>query len=510
MWFFLVCLAVIGTARCQLCNDCSCIPGKQPSQKSSFSVPEAFKRDKITPDYLPVPPKDFLTGPFVSADVNLGNFISPLRAIDPLLFQYDKAQGNKNYTLVLIDIDAPVMSKAKGFVNLLVVNIPGVDSITTGDLAVPFSPAMPSLGSGMHRVIGLFYEQEKYIDPDQIDLLGLARTRLIPQINVFTQTYGLGDPVAGNFFKTELSYYAIVIAGFCMDFNLDHSIHGETVTSRIVWTSNIVLGTVITCVGAYGAPNRLHDVISALNKIEKVKCQVKGANQDHTEKKHIISLLAYLGMVTVLIIADLYKDTCEEIEFGHHVNLIVMNSFFSLEYFVHELIVIQFTLIAAQVQHIFVEVNEKLQDIKDNLDKQQGSFEPPREIKNKNINSVIDSLYLKDTEKDLNGDYKTIRSLAHSYEAICDIVEKIGCSHKVLNLCLLTSSFLHLVVTPYYDIFTNIYALIRKPSVLLIRIVWFYVHLFNLGLLVEPWHQIQVQIMGAVTTYLVIIFQFRS
>ncbi|XP_047511612.1 protein D1-like [Pieris napi] len=204
---FVLVLGIVG-AQAQCSNDCFCIPGRLETPKSQCSVPDAFRNFNITPNYLPVPPQNFLEAPFSSVDVNLGTFISPLRIIDPDTFSFGNGNANKLYTLIAIDIDSPtnLPRHNRGFVNLLAMNLPSTLDFCSGHIIVPFTPAFPQIGTGLHRVIALVYEQERPINTEDINLYRLARTRIITRIADFAETYRLGNPLAGNFFTTQLNY----------------------------------------------------------------------------------------------------------------------------------------------------------------------------------------------------------------------------------------------------------------------------------------------------------------
>ncbi|CAK1541483.1 unnamed protein product [Leptosia nina] len=223
-------MIAFGKANTQSCNsnnnDCTCIFGTLKAEDTSLSVAEAFRKYKLT-DYVPIPPKDYLEASYKTADVNLGNFIPPLRIIDRSNINYPKAKENALYTLLTIDVDAPPMVYSKkGYINTLIVNLPKSDNFLTnsGDVIVPLNTPVPCLGTGIHRPMQLVYEQEEYIDPDQTDLFKLARTRLISKITAFAKKYHLGNPVAGNFHITELSYCD---GNSCSEDSDDEDVHIE-------------------------------------------------------------------------------------------------------------------------------------------------------------------------------------------------------------------------------------------------------------------------------------------
>ncbi|CAF4885283.1 unnamed protein product [Pieris macdunnoughi] len=145
----------------------------------------AFKKYGISPKYLPVPPKDKLNGGFVTASVELGNYIDPIRTIDPDNVSYPKG---KNY------FDRHQGPAPNVHLIAIYVNVPNSKNLMVGgEEAVPFISPVPNLGTGIHRISGILYEQNDHIDPDQIEFLKNRKT------------YNLKpEPVAGTFYTTEL------------------------------------------------------------------------------------------------------------------------------------------------------------------------------------------------------------------------------------------------------------------------------------------------------------------
>ncbi|CAF4885392.1 unnamed protein product [Pieris macdunnoughi] len=203
VYVLLLTQAVLGNTKLDSCDEeCTCISGILKTEKSCTSVEEAFRNFNITPDYVQVAPKDFLEADFGTATVNLGNFIPPLRLVDPKTVSYHKGKKHGYYTLLDIDFDGESNVKV---IDLLM-NIRDVEKVvpTSGDVIVLFTPPLPALGSGVHRHGKLLYEQKGPIDANQLDLLKLSRYPVIPNLTKFTKTYHLGNPVAGNLYTTEL------------------------------------------------------------------------------------------------------------------------------------------------------------------------------------------------------------------------------------------------------------------------------------------------------------------
>ncbi|XP_047511142.1 uncharacterized protein LOC125053687 [Pieris napi] len=183
---------------------CTCITSYLKA-KLNINPPIAFKKFGISPKYLPVPPKDKLVGGFVTASVELGNYIDPIRTIDPESISYPKGKDSAKYTLIIVDFDGHQGPAPNVHLIAIYVNLPNSKNLLgSGEDAVPYISAVPSLGTGVHRIAAILYEQNDRIDPDQIEFLKLAKSRVL-QLEQFAKKFNLKpEPVAGCFYTTEL------------------------------------------------------------------------------------------------------------------------------------------------------------------------------------------------------------------------------------------------------------------------------------------------------------------
>ncbi|XP_046964228.1 uncharacterized protein LOC124533108 [Vanessa cardui] len=194
-------------------------------------------------------------------------------------------------------------------------------------------------------------------------------------------------------------------------------------------------------------------------------------------------------------------------------------------------------------------------------------------VPNKVINYVVDSLSVKeklDDNKYFRSDNKSVRDLSNAYTGICDILRRIDDSHGFVLLLILIAFFMQLIITPYYLITTLceynlfLHTSMNQIHYIVLQICWCIYHIISMLMVVEPCYQTQkemdrtqvlvlhlmryisptdpmfvdvdifckqlyldrpyyaplgmctisrpltVTIIGAVTTYLVIIFQLRS
>ncbi|CAF4885352.1 unnamed protein product [Pieris macdunnoughi] len=184
---------------------CTCIPGFLKA-KLGGSVPNAFMKHGITPRFLPVPPKDKLNCAFMKANVELGNFIDPLRTVDMKYIAYPHGKSDVKYTLFLVDFDGKQGPPPNAHLIGIYVNVPNSENLLVGgDIAVPYIQPVATLESGIHRVAVLLYEQNDHIDPDDMELMKLIKTRVI-QLEPMVKKYNLKpEPIAGAFYTSELN-----------------------------------------------------------------------------------------------------------------------------------------------------------------------------------------------------------------------------------------------------------------------------------------------------------------
>ncbi|KAK9890517.1 hypothetical protein WA026_010593 [Henosepilachna vigintioctopunctata] len=138
--------------------------------------------------------------------VDLGSELKPMDILNTPNVAYD-ADPDEYYTLIAIDPDSPKRN-APTFGELLlwqVVNIPG-SKVKSGETATEYTATWPSSGSGIHRLVFLlFKQQEKHVFTEEyIPSMPMPIHHRIGFSTIrFSMKYGLGDPIAGNFFEIQ-------------------------------------------------------------------------------------------------------------------------------------------------------------------------------------------------------------------------------------------------------------------------------------------------------------------
>ncbi|CAG0912786.1 unnamed protein product [Notodromas monacha] len=141
--------------------------------------------------------------------VDMGNILTPTQVKDePSKLTWPTTEG-KLYTVCMTDPDAPSRASPgfREWHHWLVVNVPE-NRIADGKTLSAYVGSGPPQGTGLHRYVYLVFEQPGELTPDETVLpntSGNGRGKF--RIAAFAEKYGLGDPVAGNFYQAEWDEY---------------------------------------------------------------------------------------------------------------------------------------------------------------------------------------------------------------------------------------------------------------------------------------------------------------
>ncbi|XP_055847906.1 putative odorant-binding protein A5 [Episyrphus balteatus] len=188
-------------------------------------ITEKMKEFKIIPDLIQSNVPETLKVEFDSgAIVNMGNKIFPSEARNQPMVDWN-ADKNAYYTIMIIAPDAPIPTNPflRSIVTWLVGNIPGKD-VQSGDVLAEYFAISPPRGRGEQRGIYLLYKQpaKLHFDEEPIDKY-TSKGRLNFSADKFSEKYGLGKPIAGNFYMSEFDKYALVVFDqlqCCVQYNL--------------------------------------------------------------------------------------------------------------------------------------------------------------------------------------------------------------------------------------------------------------------------------------------------
>ncbi|XGW29472.1 hypothetical protein V3C99_008917 [Haemonchus contortus] len=132
-----------------------------------------------------------------SHKASFGNDISPSTASSKPSLSWN-AEPEALYTVIMVDLDAPSKKdpSLSEFLHWLVVNIHG-QSINSGHELASYRGPRPPVGSGPHRYYFLVFKQKNPIPKKDVE----SRPRF--DALAFARQNGMGDPIAGNFFKAQ-------------------------------------------------------------------------------------------------------------------------------------------------------------------------------------------------------------------------------------------------------------------------------------------------------------------
>ena len=157
------------------------------------------------------------------ASVNIANEISPSEAKNQPKVEWN-ADNNTFYTIVCFDPDAPSPKNPSlsNLVTWMVGNILGND-IDSGYVLAEYFAIAPPRGKPINRGIFALFRQPGKLQFDEkpIDKYTIEGRVNYP-LNEFTEKYGLGGPVAGNFYLTKFDSFVMKVyemLNCCLEYN---------------------------------------------------------------------------------------------------------------------------------------------------------------------------------------------------------------------------------------------------------------------------------------------------
>lgn len=167
-----------------------------------------MESESIVPNIIPKVPSQILKITYNDGvRAELGNQLRPNQSKSQPEVRWKLYDGDVDayYTLAMIDPDAPTrMAPFLGEVNhWLVGNIKGND-LNSGRTLSEYRGCGPPRGTGLHRYIFLLYKQNGSLEFDEQTIPSSNRmSRIRFSIKKFAKKYKLGEPIAGNFFKSQ-------------------------------------------------------------------------------------------------------------------------------------------------------------------------------------------------------------------------------------------------------------------------------------------------------------------
>lgn len=177
---------------------------------SSVGLRRTMEEHAVVPDVIDSVPPNVLEVKYPSnAQVLLGNELTPTQVKDIPTHLKWPSDDKSLYTLVMTDPDAPSRQspKYREWHHWLVINIPK-NNVAEGEILSDYVGAGPPKGTGLHRYVLLVYKQPNKLTADERKLSNRSSEgRGSFKIRTFAKKYGLGEPIAGNFFSAQWDEY---------------------------------------------------------------------------------------------------------------------------------------------------------------------------------------------------------------------------------------------------------------------------------------------------------------
>ncbi|XP_067631171.1 protein D2-like [Eurosta solidaginis] len=180
---------------------------------AAYNIIQAFEQNEVVPDVVSQAPYQLLKVAYAN-----GLEVIPAAELTPSQVKTEpsmawEAEPNAYYTLVMTDPDAPsrIEPKFREFKHWLVTNILGND-VSKGDVLAAYVGSGPPQGTGLHRYVFLLYKQPGKLQFNEERVENNCRNgRPKFRAAAFAEKYGLGEPVAGNFFQAQWDEYVPIV-----------------------------------------------------------------------------------------------------------------------------------------------------------------------------------------------------------------------------------------------------------------------------------------------------------
>ncbi|XP_063628660.1 protein D2-like [Cydia splendana] len=181
--------------------------------RAMSTVSKSFSAQGVVSDVIPVAPAALAAVKYPSgAVVSEGNVLTPTQVKDIPQISWN-ASPDKYYTVAMTDPDAPSRAEPKfrEWHHWLVGNVPG-NNVAAGETLSAYVGSGPPQGTGLHRYVFLVYQQPGKLNFDEPRLPNTSGdNRGGFSIHKFATKYGLGAPIAGNFYQAEWDDYVPIL-----------------------------------------------------------------------------------------------------------------------------------------------------------------------------------------------------------------------------------------------------------------------------------------------------------
>ena len=163
---------------------------------------------QIVPDILDKAPLESARVLYPNGlEMNHGNELTPTQVSQQPDVTWN-AEPNSIYTILFTDPDASSRKDPcfREILHWLVVNVHGKD-LSSGTTIMPYIGSGPPQGSGLHRYVLMIFKQTGQLPTEQLQNEYPPTARKCFNTRNFISKYGLGDPIAGNFYQAQFDEF---------------------------------------------------------------------------------------------------------------------------------------------------------------------------------------------------------------------------------------------------------------------------------------------------------------
>nr|AST36345.1 putative gustatory receptor GR9 [Cydia fagiglandana] len=295
-------------------------------------------------------------------------------------------------------------------------------------------------------------------------------------------------------------FNAVMLAAFILDICLEPGQRiriGETTLKMFVWSSDMLLMMMIASVAVYMAPNRMYHLVHVLDQLRQVSTELKINSSAGSERTKTITIVCIPLWAASILIADFYSFLGPLLD-GKLWYIMCMYGPYYVGNLMGVLVLLQWSCAVLAVHAAVVAVNDELATLRrakfelEPTTALEDLLRPPKSERNTLIDCFTKPAKSPGDSMTLSQAQATIRRLALTHERISELTRQLNASNGVFLMFVLMSTFIRLVLTPYYLLqrFDHDERILYE---LLLQINWSLFHVVTLLLTIEPCHWTQEQ-----------------
>ncbi|XP_063628604.1 gustatory receptor for sugar taste 43a-like [Cydia splendana] len=295
-------------------------------------------------------------------------------------------------------------------------------------------------------------------------------------------------------------FNAVMLAAFILDICLEPGQRiriGETTLKMFVWCSDMLLMMMIASVAVYMAPKRMNHLVHVLDQLRQVSGELKINPSARSERTKTITIVCIPLWAASILIADFYSFLRPLLD-GKIWYIMCMYGPYYVGNLMGVLVLLQWSCAVLAVHAAVVAVNDELATLRrakfelESTTALEDLLRPPKSERNTLVDCFTKPAKTPGDSMTLSQAQATIRRLALTHERTSELTRQLNASNGVFLMFVLMSTFIRLVLTPYYLLqrFDHDERIIYE---LLLQINWSLFHVVTLLLTIEPCHWTQEQ-----------------